>query len=137
MPMKFNKDAIPTTREIVPNPKQIPEFKKLFGIQTAEAIKEHIKRDIIPSLGIKNFEDSAIAELKKNLIPITQQSVSQQATTFLNDFVKNLDTLARYNEDTGEIEMHELVWRCEYGDSICPVLKTVTRSLEDVTENRG
>ena len=75
--------------------------------------------------------------MKQQNLPITQASVSQKSTELLNGFIKNVDDLVRYNEDTGEIEMDEIIWLCEYGDRLRPLLKTVTRSLEDVTENRG
>ncbi|MCI4435892.1 MAG: hypothetical protein JHC33_03670 [Ignisphaera sp.] len=136
MPIKFNKDAIPVNRNIVQDKDQISEFKSAFGRASADSINEHIRRDIIPSLGPKNFQSRAIKQLEEQGIPLTNLAVSQMVATLMKNFVKS-DSWARYNSETGDIEMDQIAWDCEYGTTEAPVLKTVTRSIADVTENRG
>ena len=132
----FNKASLTSNKTTV-NEEVSSKFKIHFGNAAAEAINNRVKYDIIPSLGPKNFTSRAIEQLAEQKIPPTQIAIAEQANILLQEFVK-AESWARYNKDTGQIEMDDIIHNFEIGspgEGGCPVLKTITRSVEDVTEN--
>ena len=107
------------------------------------AIKEEILGDVIPSLGPQNFRGEAITYMKDNNIPLTELGIpgvkdvsadvlgiKQYSILMLQGFIDNVDALIVYDEVENEILVSPIIMALEYGDFYRPVLKTITRAIE-------
>jgi hypothetical protein len=145
MGIKFKQDLFGSNSEIKINKEAMNSFQKDLQKQYALSIKQHVLQDAIPSLGPKNFEGEAIEFLRQNMLPITEKGlpeikgirpaipgVKELSLTMLTTFVKNIDDMIVYDEEANLIVISPFIMSLEYGDFYRPILKTLTRSIEDL-----
>jgi hypothetical protein len=112
------------------NEKVLDEFNVELTKATAEQIKDQVRYNVIPSLGPKNFIGEALEYLKENAIPITDESVTKYSISIFTEFVNNIDELIQYDEASNRIIISPFITALEYGDLYRPVLKTITRAID-------
>ena len=126
----FNIEDDDQESELVLNEKALDEFKVELTRATAEQIKDQVKYNVIPSLGPKNFIGEALEYMKENTIQVTDESVTNYSTLIFTQFVNNIDDLIQYDEASNRIIISPFITALEYGDLYRPVLKTITRAID-------
>lgn len=137
---KFNDD-----QEFEINDEEMKLFKAELIKVVIEEIKNQVIRSVIPSIGPQNFEGEAITYMKQNGIPLTENGlpeipgvrdtvlgIKQYSRLMLKEFVDNVDDMIIYNEEENDIVLSPFIIALEYGDFYRPILKTITRSIEQV-----
>jgi hypothetical protein len=143
MPVNFEKDSSDEPFEVddeVMLSLSIGLTNVLVG-----SIKEQVLNQVIPSLGPQNFRGEAINFMKdNNIIPITEKGIpavpnvskeilgiKQYSELMYIAFKKDVNDLIIYDEKTNSILISPIIDAFEYGDFYRPLLKTITRSIED------
>jgi hypothetical protein len=145
MGIKFTQNTTGQTPELVVDEEAMAKFKKDLRRAYALAIKDKVIKDAIPSLGPKNFEGEAIDFLTKNKFPITEKGLpeikgirpaipglKQVQINILNEFIKHVDNMIFYDETDDMIYISPFITALEFGDFYRPILKTLTRAMEDL-----
>ena len=147
MGMTFNKE--PNTKiQITINEDNMSELKSACLRVITMSIKDQVIHTVIPSLGPKNFEGEALNYMKDNKIPITEEGfpeipnvreaipgIKQISMEILLAFIKNIDDLVVFDENTKTIQLSPIINSFEYGDYFRPALKTITRAIENALPN--
>ena len=121
----------PEDKKAIFNEDAMKEFKKHLLKSFAYTLKTRVLSDVLPSLGPKNFEGEAINYLRKKNIPLTEKVIKEFSTTILQEFRKNIDDMVVYDEETNMLTISPFIAAFEYGDMYRPILKTLSRAIEE------
>lgn len=144
MPIEFLPDKdFNDKQEFEINEETMKSFETELTKMLMNSIKEEILQDVIPSLGPQNFRGEAITYMKQNNIPLTELGIpgvkgvnepvfgiKQYSILMLKGFIDNVDALVIYDEKENEMLISPFIMALEYGDFYRPVLKTITRAIE-------
>ena len=131
MPIEFLPDSsFNDKQEFEVDDEAMKEFTTGLTKILIQSIKEEVLSDVIPSLGPQNFRGEAVTYMKQNNIPLSDIGIRQYSVSMLQGFTDNIDALIVYDEKENEILVSPFIMAYEYGDFYRPVLKTITRAIE-------
>ena len=144
MPIEFSPDKkFNDDQEFELDEEAVEQFKAELTKVLVNAIKDEVLSSVLPGLGPQNFRGEAITYMRENKIPLTETGIpgvkgvsedilgiKQYSILMLKEFKDNVNDMIVYNEEENEIVLSPFIMALEYGDFYRPVLKTITRSIE-------
>jgi len=115
----------------------LSQLKLTIAKAFADAIKNRVLSDAIPSMGPKNFEGEAIMYLRETKQPMNPKAVAAQSAILFQSFIKDADSMVSFDEESGQVCISPFINALEYGDYFRPILKTLTRAMNDVCAKSG
>lgn len=150
MSIDFSPDEKFNGSSFIINEEAMENFRVDLTKALVVSIKEQVIGNVIPSLGPKNFEGEAITYMKLKKIPISDNGfpgipnvrdpilgVKQYSAMIYKEFINNVDGMIIYNEADNVIELSPYIEAFEFGDYYKPVLKTITRAIEQSFDSLG
>ncbi len=145
MPVEFNpKEKQNKNCDIEIDKEGFDNLKKDLTKALMASLKDQVIYMVIPSLSPGNFRGEAINYMKENKIPITEKGIpavkgvseevlgiKQYSELMYKAFKDNVDNLIMYDEENDIILISPFIDALEFGDYYRPLLKTITRAIEN------
>lgn len=116
------------------NPREAEKISKKINKEFFPIFLEKIKKEIPDALTYSNFYGSAEEYMYRNNVPFTKLARKQYAQAIYQDFIKNLDNVVIYDEESGLICISPYILALEKGDFYIPGIQFVSKAINEFFE---
>lgn len=131
MPIDFTFDNDNEEDNFTINEEVLESLKISLTHVLLNSIKDQVLNIVIPSLSPKNFEGEALTYIQLKKLPATKENIILYSDIIYTAFIDNVNSFIQYDEASQSILLSPYINAFEYGDLYRPVLKTITKAIEN------